>query len=170
MTRTYQTSHLFPVGETSAVLKLKSSLKYSLSFRFLLWIQKLARASGSTTCFPIWRRKLKPQSSRKDCNSSSTGNCFPDCFRWQDYEQLAKLNHFPASLTKLILLNHDLLSPAAASMAASLCSKSWERHSDSTRESLVCASSSSSSLRRCSESTTLTLVLKVAVWSPSSDT
>lgn len=181
MIATCQTTCWFPVGETSTVLTLKSSLKHSLSFRFLLSNQRIARAiesqfrrltrhNGMIACFSIWRRKLTTQSGLEDWNSPSTGDCSPDCFRSQDYEQLAKLNHFPASLTKLILLNHDLLSPAAASMAASLCSRSWERHSDSTRESLVCASSNSSSLRRCSESTTLTLVLKVAVWSPSRDT
>ena len=134
-----------------------------------LW--RLTCLNGLTTQL-LSNLETKPNTTREDWNSPSTGDCFPDCFRSQDYEreQLAKRNHFPASLTKLILLNHDLLSTAAASMAASLCSRSWERHSDSTRESLVCASSNSSSLSRCSESTTLTLVLKVAVWVPSSDT
>ena len=55
-------------------------------------------------------------------------------------------------------------------MAASLCSNSCDRHSASTRDNLVCASSSSSSLSRCSASTTLTLVLNETVLSPSSDT
>ena len=79
-------------------------------------------------------------------------------------------NHFPESLTKLILLNQGLFSPVAAMMAESLCSSSWERHSVSTSESLVCASSSSSSLRRCSVSTTLTLVLNETLPSPSNET
>lgn len=76
--------------------------------------------------------------------------------------------HFFDELPNFDLLNHGLLSSAAtADMKLDRrCSKSCTLHSASTRESLVCASSSSSSFIRWSLSSILMLVLKPLVFSP----